>query len=862
MAQNRETRLTLSGLVTQPNKFLAEPGSLAVAENVMCRQPGVIEPRMAFEEIADPATAGASSLPRKIDVLSNGDVLVSLDPTGDTAATQTQRVDPDGIVTFVVTEDDSFFSTRGAFAEARDRAFVDQPTQGDRAERVRAIDPSDLALARRAGLMPPSIVEVGLGTPGNAILVSRWAGWRAHFERQHEDGYIQIGPVSPITVALNGNGFAVRADITVRWVKGLATEVESEGFVKTGDLLRVYRTDNATSQNEVGDTLRLTASIELTSTDITNGNATLLDVTADEGLGDFLYTNSGQGGSDESKWFPPSASDMVQFRDVMWYVTPYALTVFSLRVPGVWGATVTQEARASSVGAFTVTGDTTDTSAVITNISADDMVGLSIGQRLYSLTSGAFTPGAFIIAIGVSSVTLSTFASSSDVGVFFVFIDMIYINAHGLGGTANLYEAASPGQLAHSMAVGTPANIFKDQAWLFFNRPITYTPGSVLEDSVAGIEVTFIAPSFAEGRRFDIAASNGDRYSPPLPALLTGTPVELGSDDPRKNRGHFSEIDEPEAVPILNYRFFGHGTLLKLIAVEDVLLAFCSDGTYVCTGDGENWDIRDLDRALKLLHRNAVDVLEGTVWALTNRGVVAISGGQVQEVSTPFIGDRIRELEEQFAASFEPVAEGLCLYNVILKCDPTHKEVWVRWRDDTGDGVTLVFNVVTKTWTEISDVTESPTALGYDPARRSILIGMEKPQGSSIQTLRSSLPDTSPAPSSRMEAPSVQLNPFSDGDLNTKKQFVEVVYDLELAEGELEILPNFGELEYPAAYDVIGTGDDMEHVVKVPRNAANGKSLAPGFSITGTADLATAPVWRLSGVTVKFRVASPDTRRQ
>lgn len=853
MAQNRETRLTLGGLVTQPSKYLTEPGSLSVATNVMSRQPGQLEARIGFEDYSNSEAAG--QIPRRI---TNTTALgINLPIIQSNAAADNQALTSS--TTGILTEAAAAFSSRGAVCEMRGRVFIDANPNSIGApfqpQLVRAIDPQSSARARRAGLIPPSWIDVApdTGYVGGAVPAAEHVAYAAHFEREHADGYIQIGPVSPIVRTLS-DGNARDMNITVYWSK-IAT---GNDWVKIGDRVKIYRSDAATTADGINSaTMYLVRVVTLASADVTASLIATTDVCEEANAGELLYTNSGQDGADDSKWFPPSAADITVFKGATWYLAPFAWRTFRLSVPGTWGTfAIGDVRRKTGIGSFQVTGTAATGVAAFTLTNIAMAEGLAVGQVVVSDGSGAWTVGTTeILSIVGTTVTMTTTSAVTGAVDFRVGDRLEIMGAE--------YDASSPARLMRDIALRTQSDEMNYPCWMFANFPAFRNYTSTVDGDLNNVEIVFVAPSFSydfstTASFVNLRATNQTHWSPAL-AALGATVVTLGSDDLRKNRGFFSDIDEPEAVSPLSYRLFGRGSALRFVVIDDAMLAFCTDGTYVCTGDGQTWDIRPFDLSLVLLHPRAVDTMYGEIWALTNRGVVVISGGGVQEVSTPFIGNLIRQYEETYATS---LARTNGAFYVQLVCDPYHKEVWLRYMSDDVTGVTLVFNAETKTWSTVSNSTERPTALGFAANVNKLLLGQKRVAGPDY-TVRRLIEDSSVVASERMPEAVVKLNPYTGADLNTRKQWLEAVWDLEIlsAGQDLGVTPFFGTVEYNP-YEIAAPSGEFEHVVKVPRAAAHDKKLEPGIEFSGSAEASNTAPWRLSGVTVKYRQASPDTRRQ
>lgn len=118
-------------------------------------------------------------------------------------------------------------------------------------------------------------------------------------------------------------------------------------------------------------------------------------------------------------------------------------------------------------------------------------------------------------------------------------------------------------------------------------------------------------------------------------------------DTRRRNRIHWSKPNEPEAVPLLNFTDIGskEHDILALVPLERVLLVFKEDGIWAISGTAPNsWVVDEVDLSKRLLASTCTTVLDGTCFAWTDRGVVAVRESGTQLVSQA-IGDQLRELQ-------------------------------------------------------------------------------------------------------------------------------------------------------------------------------------------------------------------------
>lgn len=102
------------------------------------------------------------------------------------------------------------------------------------------------------------------------------------------------------------------------------------------------------------------------------------------------------------------------------------------------------------------------------------------------------------------------------------------------------------------------------------------------------------------------------------------------------NRVYYSKLNQPEAVPILNYIDVGpkDSEIKRIIPLRDNLFALKSDGVYIITGStAPNFGARLLDGSVKITAPDTAVVLNNKIYCLSSEGVVSVTEGGVGIVS-------------------------------------------------------------------------------------------------------------------------------------------------------------------------------------------------------------------------------------
>ena len=155
---------------------------------------------------------------------------------------------------------------------------------------------------------------------------------------------------------------------------------------------------------------------------------------------------------------------------------------------------------------------------------------------------------------------------------------------------------------------------------------------------------------------FAIISSRSTCWSPEIPS--SGTSFS-SDNEASANRVYISKIDQPEAVPILNFVLVGskNKNILRIIALRDSIMVLKEDGVYRITGESiSDFTVALFDRTTNLKSEESAVNFNNQVFAMGDQGIVSISDSGVAIISRPIERDVIKVTAEQFtnfaAASF------------------------------------------------------------------------------------------------------------------------------------------------------------------------------------------------------------------
>jgi hypothetical protein len=636
------------GLVTNIACVQSHEGALQIAQNVVCRRAGAIEPRDGVRELhstADQASYGFS-LDGETDVLQTWDGTNFAWEVASGAAIQYTDAQTGA-------EDPQPFR-RDVFSHAALGGASYVPTD----RRLLALDTA--SAFRRAGLPVVVYVTGGATASGGAFLANNeQVAYRVVTRKTTSTGLvIRSAPTGAVTVA-NTTGGAARVDLSL-WF--------ANDFYGDFDAAEVYRTRNFATSTTVDDEMQLVASVDRTLFALFGSNRlyTLADNVAATSRGATLYTSPSRGGISQQNDCPPAAAVVAAFKGSLFFgnVRGPQTIAFSLNYIGAAASGV-----ATGIGERTYTGDTTIGVNQITNLSST--TGLERGMVV---TGGSVPVNTYVTAISGTTATLNNNAGATGTGASYTFTDAVNIDGKWIQ--------------ADIIPTGVVLRAIDNY------ETFSVTPPA------GGSNRTRVVRTFSRAAgAATIQATHGGEYTPPLPTYAD-TPLEL-SQDVWPGGLMWSKQDEPEHVAPINYAFVGdkNRAILGIVPTRDALFILKEDGVFRLTGSSaiSGWRIDPYDPTTRCVLPSSVKALNGRAYFLANRGVVAFDDSGAQLLSDP-IHDLVRDLIDQVQDNF--VEEGLYEQPGVVGSTAAifeRESEYTLLRGDEDDA--LVFNESRRAWT-------------------------------------------------------------------------------------------------------------------------------------------------------------------
>lgn len=689
------------GLITQPNKLGTFPsGAMKTADGVFIRDPSIVEvsPYLAqsvtaantfgsnlvlvFAGPPNFSTAGATSM---LQVYSSGGSYLYAWLNGTSilgsGTLRTLTGAAQNLSTFAQTN--SFTSRNRQFLNCTKAVLV--------ADHITS-NPTP----RNAGLPPVCTASApGIGGVGPAVAAGNMMHYTAVIRRVFSDGYELVSAPSAATCLYASGGIDLGVFVYLSTV-----------FHRAGDIVDLYRTrsQDQTTPTNTGADYYLCNSYTLTSADLAATNILLRDFCGDDTLGDALYTNPGIQGEAAAAAPPPQCKAMANFKGYAFYLNCTDPAKIILRIGtflGYMGDSATGAGvvvRSRGIGARLISATTTSGSPTITAVTAGDIVGIKVGQVV---GSARFTSGSVVTAVGATTITVNNNANASGAGHPIFLYDVIEVDGQSctLSSAENFCTLPAVGG-----GSGTNQADFVVQA---LDRVLPDVPGGSTNPFTTYAEGILISRWYlADGHSsaLTLRATNGANYTPQIPEI--SATVRTITETTRPNGFSWSEQNQPERVCALSTGTAGSGEIYAAFPTRDALWIFASDGLWRLSGtggsagEGYDWRVDPVDSTLIISGPQAGCVLRDTVYAYTNRGVVAIdSSGSISELSMGRLND-IMPGPQWSLPTWDATS------SMWMVADETHDEI--QFTINNGDVHVYVYNTITNVFTRLTVLTGQP----------------------------------------------------------------------------------------------------------------------------------------------------------
>lgn len=609
------------GMITNPNASLTERarrGALRTSHNTVHRRPGTVEPRPGFKLSH---TMSASTVLRMLPF--GGDIL-HVRTNGSAHVTEwTNGTD-------IVTEAAAALQWNRSYvqaAQARGNMYL---TTLDAVRKVTS--GSDSSAERVHAVAAPGVIQLAISGAGNVLAQNTNASYRATVSRTDTNNVI-------VTSAPSGR---FRLASTNATTQGVTVTVYLQAEHAAGDTLRVYRSSAVADTVVPSDDLRLVLEHVITAAEVAAFAVVMTDNVSDVSRGASLYSNPTREGIERSNIPPPLARDLALYKS--------SLFAASVKYP---------PAAQFAMPAFSGYSKSVTRTNASADVVVDSNTNLKVGM-IYDITSpdlGSWsgTGSIRITAIVGTTITLSATWNGATDGapVTRSFYDSVRIKS---ATEDRYYVAFTALNLLAAVNVGSSFSLSFSTRAVASAEVRAQGVGDVAFFSVSApptrrtVRIQSILPSHAG---FEVFATNGASYEPALPEPTASTGLASSQDD-FPDAVAWSKADEPEHFMLARYWRVGNKTpVLRVVPAGDYLYVFKArgDGIYKLSGYGERsgWRVDQVSADTHLIHPNAIAVHEETVFAQTNRGLVAINEAGVSAPLDEPIADQTLDAAEVLA---------------------------------------------------------------------------------------------------------------------------------------------------------------------------------------------------------------------
>lgn len=693
-----DSPVALVGLATDVNPHAAgRRGALRIASDVVIDRPSMARCRPGFDLSAE--KTGTAYEPVSLKRYASTTWVVT--KSGSTFRVETPAATLTGAAT-----PPSYDRSAPRWLEARENLYLGVSTGLKKIESAAATALGD------AGMDVAFVNAIDFTASGTGPIAANdtWA-YRLIGVKKDTHDYVRRSVPSVRMLGFDTGGGAV--DSQRIYFSGLAA----------GDKVEGYRTRTVNGLGAIPSTDHYLAwTYVITSTDVTNKYfVSPVDVLANDDLGAAAYTNPSREGIANGKVAPPIAAQLALFEGCAWYgdtISKHRLIASILDVGGSLSTYRTD----TGLQCRRFAGDFTLDSPNITNVAS--ITGLVVGMALTDTThsGGPTQDGTYIKAntkiqsisgAGPYTVVMDTNASATgaaqnadacDVvlvnGVeFYAFRDgVVYAVDYGVGVAPRCFIVSTAAD--YSTRVGATA--------AFFWRAVTYESitGSL------GVRCRVIGDAdYNNGQAgqvaFEEVGLGGSAFTLSCPTRPLAWSPQLGtaessSNDTRPGRLWWSDPQEPEAVPLLNYVDIGSQVdpILALTPLAGAMLVWKRDGLFRVSGTApDGWRVDQLNASLRLIRPECVDVMGGVAYAWTNEGVVSVSAsGDVRSISAGLID---AELEVRARQVLDAEGSGDVTHGCYLACIRSRRLVLVGVPAAQGDdvaGSAYCWSAATEAW--------------------------------------------------------------------------------------------------------------------------------------------------------------------
>lgn len=122
-----------------------------------------------------------------------------------------------------------------------------------------------------------------------------------------------------------------------------------------------------------------------------------------------------------------------------------------------------------------------------------------------------------------------------------------------------------------------------------------------------------------------------------LGAIKAATSAEASDNETKPNRVFYSKLQQPEAVPLVNFLDVGseNKAILRIFPLRDSLFVFKEDGLFRISSLTPPWNVSLFDGTAKLIASDSLGTTNNLIYGWFNQGISTVSEAGVRLISRP-----------------------------------------------------------------------------------------------------------------------------------------------------------------------------------------------------------------------------------
>jgi hypothetical protein len=669
-------KLAIKGLYTTPSDLSAvPPGAMEIADNINVDQEDLAKPRRGLDDYGASFGTGTS---RANKIFTFGSYVIVHHGTN---------------LSYSAGENQAFTQYSGSYAapsatrtmtaaQANKNFYFTTATGVKKIDSI-SLEPKDVGAPKAIHFE----TQLSAGT-GGFLQASESVNYRVVWGYRDQNGNLILGAPSQIVTVTNGPS-AKNVDFKIYIPQGISTS----HFVQ---IYRSFATSSGSPSLELAQVFEKSPSAAEIAAGVMGDfvSPTITDVADDSIRGALLYTSPSLGGTVVSNDLPPLARVIGRYKSYLMYcntVSKYRLTITLLGTGS--SSSSLQGGDTIKIGSRTYTGAATEAS----------MQFKVVGGAGGATTTGF--PSEDIRQTCESLVKTINQDSSSPVYAFYIsdsstMPGKILLEERGIGSTTGFgvwvsrSGPFSPTTLSQtqtvSLATGTNLVTFTANPPVN-NDTVIFT--SVTAGGVSTLTIYYVINQ--SGLTCQLSTSPGGS---PLTITSNGSgniqrPVSA-SNETALNRVYFSKPEEPEAVPLLNYREIGSAdkAILAALQLRESFIILKEDGCYRISQEAP-FQVDLIDSTQALIGPDSAVVLNNAIYALTTQGIINITEGGASVIALP--------IEEDILELFGAAIDAIKLYSFAVAYETDRRYILFlpETSSDTFATQAIAYNTFTRAWT-------------------------------------------------------------------------------------------------------------------------------------------------------------------